>query len=61
MGNGAQASNQRANLFDFQHLRRFFAELADDADGDLLAFLHRERMALVAVNAGDSQGCKPER
>ena len=35
---------------NFQHLRCLFAELADDADGDLLALLHRERMAGVAVN-----------
>src|ERR1039458_9737275 len=40
-----------ARLFHFQHFCRFFTELADDADGDFLAFLYREWMALVAVDA----------
>lgn len=32
----------------------FLAELADDTNGDLLPSLHREWMALVAVNSGES-------
>ncbi len=40
-------------LFHFQCLRRFFPKLADDTHGDLLAFLHGERMAGVTVDAGE--------
>ena len=43
----------RVALLHLDHLRRFFPELAGNADGDLLAFPGRERMAGVTVDAGE--------
>ena len=45
------AARSRGSL-NLQNLGRFFAELTDHAHGNLLARLHREWMALVAVDPG---------
>jgi len=41
------------SLGGLQHLCRFLAELADDANGDFLALCRGERVADMAVSAGE--------